>query len=239
LLQAILFDLDGTLLPLDQKKFLDEYLKELSLVVQPQIDPGEFIQALLASTHIMSKHNNPELTNEEAFWNDFQLRMGDRLSAIKPLLEFFYEEKFPKLAHVANPCPEARILVKAAIERNLRIVVATNPLFPLNAILNRMSWAGVDDLPWDLITSYEVMHFSKPHTGYYHEIAAYLGVPPEECLMVGNDVNEDLIAGRLGMRTCLVTDCLLGDAAGICQANWHGPIQHLAALWENQGIPEE
>lgn len=237
MLQAVLFDLDGTLLPIDQKEFLNEYLKELSLFVSPVIEPDKFKHALLASTSAMTASNTSEFTNEEVFWRDFHIRLGNRLSAVKPLLEMFYAVKFRQLAYVANPCPEARKLVQTAIDCDLRIVLATNPLFPLTAILNRMSWAGVDDLPWDLITSYENMHFCKPHTGYYREIAAHLGVRPEECLMVGNDVNDDIVAGSLGMKTYLVTDCLLGDPEGICQADWHGSIQNLVSLWEHQGIP--
>ncbi|WP_134219932.1 HAD family hydrolase [Pelotomaculum sp. FP] len=238
-LQVVLFDLDGTLLPMDHRKFMNEYLKELSLFVRPVIEPDAFKQALMASTSAMAANNSLVFTNEEVFWKDFENHLGERLPSIRPLLEMFYAEKFRQLSYVAHPCPEARILVKAAMERNLRIALATNPLFPLTAIQSRMSWADVDDFPWNLITSYEVMHFCKPHPGYYREIAAHLGVRPEECLMVGNNVDEDLVAGTLGMKTYLVTDCLLGDPAGICRADWHGSIQRLAWLWENQGIPGE
>lgn len=238
MLQAVLFDLDGTLLPMDHRKFLNEYLKEVALFLRPVIEPDAFKQALLASTKAMAANNSPGLTNEEAFWKDFQLRLGDLLPAIKPLFEMFYAERFRELSYTTHPCTEAGILVKAAVESNLRIVLATNPLFPLTAIQSRMSWAGVDNFTWDLITSYEIMHFCKPHPGYYHEILAHLGLRPGECLMVGNNVDEDLVAGSLGMKTYLVTDCLLGDPAGICRADWHGSIQRLAWLWENQGVPD-
>lgn len=237
MLQAVLFDLDGTLLPMDHMVFLNEYLKQLSKFVSPVIRPDEFKHALLASTSVMSTNSNQELTNEEVFWQDFQLRLGERIPAVKPFLELFYAEKFRQLSYATRPCPEARNLVKAALASGLRIALATNPLFPLNAILSRMSWAGVEDLPWDLITSYEIMHFCKPHTGYYREIAAHLGVHPEECLMVGNDIDDDLVAGSLGMKTCLVTDCLLGDPAGVCRADWQGSLQNLVRLWEYHGIP--
>lgn len=237
MLQAVLFDLDGTLLPIDQKRFVTAYLKELSDFASPVIEPDEFKDALLASTAAMVTGNHPELTNEEVFWKNFELRLGKRSTYLKPLLEKFYDEKFGQLSYLAYPCPEARILVKTAIKSNFRIALATNPLFPLTAILSRMSWAGVDDLPWDLITSYEKMHYSKPHTGYYLEIAELLGVQPVECLMVGNSVKDDLVAGSLGMKTYLVTDCLLGDPAKICKADWHGSIQDLAMLWEKNGIP--
>jgi FMN phosphatase YigB (HAD superfamily) len=235
--KAVLFDLDGTLLPMEQSVFIQEYLKEISLAVQPAIEPDAFRQALLASTWVMSSSNNPEYTNEEVFWRDFQARLGNKLTNVRPLLEDFYSEKFCSLSYVSNPCQEAGILVNAAVTRGLRLVLATNPLFPLSAILDRMSWAGVAKYPWELITSYEIMHYCKPHQGYYLEIARQLGVSPDECLMVGNNVEEDLVAGELGMKTYLVTDCLLGDPAGLTKADWHGTIQQLAGLWGQQGIP--
>ena len=32
---------------------------------------------------------------------------------------------------------------------------------------------------------------------------------PEECLMVGNDVDDDMVASELGMKVFLLTDCLI------------------------------
>ena len=36
-----------------------------------------------------------------------------------------------------------------------------------------------------------------------------LGLDPRECLMVGNDVGEDMAASALGMKTFLLTPCLI------------------------------
>ena len=41
------------------------------------------------------------------------------------------------------------------------------------------------------------------------EIAKKLGLEPHECLMVGNDVRDDMIAETLGMKVFLLTDCLI------------------------------
>ena len=68
----------------------------------------------------------------------------------------------------------------------------------------RINWAGLGGLSLDLITSYEIMHFCKPNPRYYQEIADKISISPQRCLMVGNDVEEDLVAQEIGMRTWLV-----------------------------------
>ena len=40
-------------------------------------------------------------------------------------------------------------------------------------------------------------------------ITEKLGLDPKECLMVGNDVSEDMIAEKLGMKVFLLTDCII------------------------------
>ena len=37
------------------------------------------------------------------------------------------------------------------------------------------------------------------------------GLQPEECLMVGNDVSEDMSAELCGMKVFLLTDCLINS----------------------------
>ncbi len=208
LLQAVLFDLDGTLLRVDTAEFMTEYLREVGRAVSPVVDPGRFIDALLASTEAMRANRDPSVTNAQAFWADFRPRLKDCIDALEPVILDFYTNKFNRLSRVAQPCPGAREAVEAALDRGLRVVLATNPVFPLSAIRDRMAWAGVEDLPWEFVTSYEEMHFCKPHPEYYLEVADRLGVPAEKCLMVGNDPGEDLAASGVGMRTYLVTDHL-------------------------------
>ena len=89
------------------------------------------------------------------------------------------------------------------------MVVATNPVFPLQAIRERLRWGGFGDTEFTLITSYENMHFCKPRRQYYKEILRMLGRKPAECWMIGNDVGEDLVAGELGISTFLVQDYLI------------------------------
>ncbi|MTI83046.1 MAG: HAD family hydrolase [Firmicutes bacterium] len=230
MLQAVLFDLDGTLLQVDTEELMREYLKDIGAAAASVTEPNRFLQALMSSTGAMLADRNPEQTNFDVFWADFRSRLEDCIETLEPLLEDFYETKFPALRRLAVTCENSRKAVQAALNKGLRIAIATNPVFPAAAVQERMAWAGIKDLPWDLITSYEEMHFCKPHLEYYHEIASKLGVKPQECLMVGNDTREDMSAAHIGMRTCLVTDYLISSGNEDFHPEWSGPLSELA-LW--------
>lgn len=228
MLKAVLFDLDGTLLQADTGRFTAEYIKEVAATVAPVVDPGLFTAALMAGTATMLANKNPSATNEEVFWKDFGNRLKDGVEAVKPLLEQFYESRFGSLSRVAKPAAHSRQAVQAALDSGLRIAVATQPVFPLTAVRQRMAWAGVDDLPWDFVACYEEMHYCKPNPDYFREVAARLGLAPEECLMVGNDVEEDLVSATIGMSTGLVTDYLINSQNREYSADWSGSLADLA-----------
>ena len=105
--------------------------------------------------------------------------------------------------------------------------MATNPLFPLKAVHSRLSWGKLHDIPFKLITSYETSHFCKPNIEYYQEIVEKLGCSPSECLMIGNDVKEDLIAGKLGIKTYRVTDTIINTENLAITADYSGSLLDL------------
>ena len=89
------------------------------------------------------------------------------------------------------------------------MVLATNPLFPAVATYSRIRWTGLTPEDFLLVTTYENATRCKPNPDYYLEILDKLGLVPEECLMVGNDAEEDMIAAQTGMKVFLLTDCLI------------------------------
>ena len=72
-----------------------------------------------------------------------------------------------------------------------------------------MEWAGISDDDFIAVTSFENSYYAKPNPKYFTALASSLGYLPEECLMVGNDVSEDMVAAKCGMQVFLLTDCLL------------------------------
>lgn len=209
MIKHLFFDLDGTLLPIDLDFFFQDYLVTLSARFATAIEPKVFQDKLLASTMVMIKSNDPNLTNEEVFWQDFPARIGMTRAILEPIFRDFYAHEYRTLGNNLPPAGPVRTLLASALEQGFSVTIATNPVFPRDAIIERLSWINCHDLPYLLVTSMEKMHFCKPNPNYYREILDLLKVKPEECMMIGNDVEEDMVAAELGMKTCLVTDRLI------------------------------
>jgi FMN phosphatase YigB (HAD superfamily) len=200
-LRAILFDLDDTLLENNMDRFLKGYFGLLAPHVAHLVPPEQFMPALLAATHTMVEHTDPTITNQQAFIADFFPRVGRAAEEMMPVFDDFYATQFGKLRDLTHPKPEARAAVQAAFDAGCDVVIATNPLFPETAIRQRMEWANIAEFSYKLVTSYEVMHSAKPHTRYYTEIVRRIGRAPGECVMVGDDWENDLTpAVQAGLR---------------------------------------
>lgn len=211
-MKAVLFDLDGTLLPMDQEKFIGAYFKELAKVVcDDKIDAQTLSNMIWASTKAMVK-NDGSRTNKDAFWASFEDAIGKDCERIKPLCDGFYTTKFHNVKAVTKDNLLAKKAVQLAGEKGRKVVLATNPLFPMDGQRTRISWIGLTEDDFEFITSYESDSFCKPNPQYFVSICERLGVKPEECLMVGNDEREDMYAASsIGMNCFLVTDCMIKD----------------------------
>ena len=211
-LKAVLFDLDGTLLPMDLKVFFGEYFKHLTAKLAPYgyDDPKKLIKTMWQGVDKVCE-NDGSRTNEEVFWDFFVSVYGDVAREHLGVLEEFYLNEFEQVRSVCGYTPDANKTVKTLKKMGLKTAIATKPIFPDTAILKRMEWAGVDVDDFELYTSYDKCKFCKPQVEYYKEVADMLGLSPEECLMVGNDVSEDMPAEKCGMRVFLLTDSLINS----------------------------
>lgn len=209
MITTILFDLDGTLLPMDQDTFAQAYIKGLALVAEPAgYSPMIFSTAVMAGTAAMVK-NKGEQSNEEIFWDTLERTYGESVRKDIHMFDEFYATDFQKIKNVCGFEPKAAELIRYIKDKGYRVVLATNPLFPKVATESRILWAGLEPSDFEYFTTYENSHYCKPNLDYYREVLAKLNVSPEECLMVGNDVTEDMIAEQLGMKVFLLTDCLI------------------------------
>lgn len=206
-IKAIFFDLDGTLLPLDQSYFIKHYFKRLSAYAMSiGIDPEKLVNSILAGTDSML-HNDGGRSNREAFWYTFFKVYGQRVEGLEEKFDEFYKNEYKSLREYTSENPHAVDIIKAAHNNGRKVVLATNPLFPMVAQLERLSWAGLSENDFDYVTSYENSCHCKPNPEYYREICRIIGVEPTECLMLGNDESDDMKGASLaGMECFLITD---------------------------------
>ena len=227
-IQAILFDLDGTLLSNNMDVFLPHYLKLLSVRTAHIMPPERFVAHLLRATESMIA-NDGRATNEEVFAKAFFPVNGHSREEVEPLFRDFYANDFPKLRKYVQRKPEARRIVQLAFDLGLDVVIATNPVFPAVAVYQRLAWASVDDFPYDLVTTYENSRATKPNLLYFEHVLESIGHPPEATLVVG-DEDMDMVAAHLGCRTFLVPSPRSDLAATTPQPTYQGALTKLATV---------
>ncbi len=209
MITTVFFDLDGTLLPMDQEKFVKSYLGRMAKKMAPHgYDPEMLVKSIWMGTGAMVK-NDGSATNETVFWNVFDQLFGRDTRVDEPLFEEFYRNEFQAVKDDCGFDPRAAEAIRQIKALGLRTVLATNPLFPPIATQSRVRWAGLEPEDFEFITTYDNSCFCKPNPDYYREILGKLNLKAEECVMVGNDVNEDMVARELGMKVFLLTDCIL------------------------------
>ena len=209
-IKAVLFDLDGTLLKMDQDEFVKTYFQYLAKHLAPRgYAPDKLLKVFWGGVTAMIT-NDGSCTNEEVFWKVFVEAYGENSIHDKPYIDDFYQNEFNQVEKVCGNYKEAKEIIAMIKEKGKMPILATNPLFPHMATENRIRWAGLEDTDFVEYTTYENCHFCKPNPKYYMELLERHHLKPEECIMVGNDVEEDMVPARnLGMKVFLLTNCLI------------------------------
>lgn len=205
---AVLFDLDGTLLPMDQNAFIHTYFGALARKVAPLGFAQEpFLASMWKGTGAMLQ-NDGTRTNREAFWDAFASVWGEEARSLEAALVGFYGNEFNVARTVVGKVQPVRALLDALRARGLTLCLATNPVFPRVAVETRLSWVGLSFSDFSHVTTYETARFCKPSLGYYRETLAAIDKAPGECLMIGNNPVDDMSALQLGLSGFLLTDYL-------------------------------
>lgn len=231
-MKAVLFDLDGTLLPMDQDLFTGAYFKGIAAHLAPYgYDPKQLIDGIWTGTMAMIK-NPGDQTNEAVFWQTFTSLFGEQVRADEPHFAEFYRTGFQKVREICGFDARAAEIVHWLQQRGVRVALATNPIFPAIATESRIRWAGLEPEDFELYTTYENISACKPNLAYYREILDRLGLAAEDCVMVGNDVGDDMVAQALGMQVFLLTDCLINRKSDDISAYPQGGFDELRAFLE-------
>lgn len=215
MIKAVLFDLDGTLLPMDQEVFVKDYLGRLAAYLAPYgYEPQKLADTIWKGVGAMVM-NDGSCRNEVRFWQAFTASFGEERLKDRPLIEEFYRTEFQKVQKSCGYDPEAAELIRTLKEAGYRLILATNPIFPAAATESRIRWAGLEPSDFEFRTTYENVSYSKPNPDYYREILTICALRAEECLMAGNDAGEDMVAEKLGMKVFLLTAGLISRGMDI------------------------
>jgi FMN phosphatase YigB (HAD superfamily) len=231
---TLFFDLDGTLLPMDMEYFVTNYFKKLAPRFVPFLEPKQFIAHLWSATKAMLTNTNPEYANETVFWEHFTTLVPVPREVLEPLFDDFYHNEFKTLEPFTQPSPIVPEIIDLAHKQGFELVLATNPVFPSVATRERMRWAGIQEYPWKLVTTYENSRYCKPNPEYFQDILKAIGRVPTECLMIGNDMQEDMGASDLGLYTFLVTDGLIDKGSPQYTPTFQGSLTDLKTFFINR-----
>ena len=204
----LIFDIDGTLLPLSQEAFTNEFVRLVSERLCPDPDCGPRIPEYIMRCAEAVVRNDGTMSNDDRFWTRMNDFLPGKTENIRKKFVDFYLTDFEKARSVVSE--DGRIL--PFLERRKRagdrLFVASSPIFPKFVQEIRLRWAGISPAMFEDITASENSTFSKPNPAYYTEICERHSLRPEDCVMVGNDADEDAPALDAGMRFFLLTDNL-------------------------------
>lgn len=233
MIKHIMFDLDGTLLAIGLDDLINTYMSLLAeKMAKLGYDPKQSVKAVWVGTEAMLK-NNGEQTNREAFWQAFAtMGLGD-VSLIEQQVDVFYTNEFCQIQKVVRQQRNLKAMITALKEKGYTLSLATSPIFPFVGIQERLSWVGLTPDDFFLVTSYENSHYCKPNLKYYQEVMEKAGFTPEETMMVGNDLSDDMPVEALGVKTFLVTDILEHETPDYQQKYTHGAFTQLQEFLEN------
>lgn len=230
-----LFDLDGTLLPMDMDEFIKLYFTSLCKRFSPvlRVAPDTLMNAVWKGTAAMGKNDN-SVTNKEVFWKVASDSCGMDLTEYIDQFDDYYLTEFIEAKQATGTNPYAKKCVEYIKKKGGRLIAATNPIFPEVATMRRLNWAGVSPNDFDYITFYENSGVCKPNLDYFRMICDKCSIKPEESIMIGNDVDEDMCAADLGFDTYLVTDCIINRKSKDISAYKHGSFgEFYSFLTEN------
>lgn len=204
-------DLDNTLLPvITQDDFVRIWFSDVAKkFYDRKLNQAVALNAINEGCRAMML-NDGKKRNNEVFYDVATEKSGYSKELLEEVLTDYYDTTFSNVKSITEDNPYAPEIARLMKEKATYTAIATMPLFPLAACDRRMRWTGISADRFDLVTSFDQSSYAKPNPLYFQEIIDRFGVKPQETLMIGNDVREDMIPCRaIGADVFLVTDHII------------------------------
>lgn len=214
MLKAVLLDLDNTLILFDELTYYEKYFQKLNAFFKDVFTPDELRDRVINGTMGL-RHNKCNSNNLQCFLETFAQGHESERQHFWEQFMTFYREVYDDI-EVAVTLPAG---LHAGLEQlrqtGLKLVIASNPIFPVTAQEKRVRWGQLDPGWFNLFTHMENMRYVKPMASYFYQTCDLIGEAPADCLMVGNDPVNDMAAGRAGLKTYRTTDAEVIDYASL------------------------
>ncbi len=214
MLEAVLLDLDNTMVLFDEPVFYEHFFERIIPWFADIMPSDVFRERMLRSTMGLID-NDGQVSNREYFLDSFCGPDPARRDLIWKRFLAFYESEYDRIRVAVRVPAGLGELLDHLVAWNLKLVVASNPIFPQVAQRKRLHWGSIDSRRFALFTHIDNMNYVKPRTGYYRQICSLIHTPADRCLMIGNDPVNDMVAGEIGMRTFLTTEAGRIDYASL------------------------
>ncbi|MCD8119836.1 MAG: HAD family hydrolase [Lachnospiraceae bacterium] len=208
-MNTIIFDLDGTLLPMEQDAFEDTFYKSLHHYFQGLGYESEALKNALENGMTAMLENNGFQSNREAFETVIDTAYGKKASKFFRDYKKYFRKDFDIARLNTRPIPDAPNCIRTLQTKGYSLVLASSPFLPEEAILKELDWAGLSRHDFLYIATYENSCYAKTNLQFYRSLPKKIGRTPGDCLVVGNDVAEDMCAVAVGFDVFLIKDCLV------------------------------
>lgn len=199
---TLLFDMDSTLIKVDEYSFSRRYFQLLHSLYFSEIDLREFYSTLTEITKNVMLSKRPKELAIETFMLEMSSKFNQPADLIREKFMTFYQNDYNKLKKYIKPMRGVKKILKKSFELGFEVVIATTPVFPEIAIRKRMKWGKIDNYDYKFITHAENMYYSKPLKEYYEEILSKINKENSECLMIGNEFMGDIVGpSKIGIKT--------------------------------------
>lgn len=191
MIKAIFFDLDGTLLPMDEKEFTKIYLSSLAKKLIPyHYDPTLLSKGVFSGLKKMVSNDGSRF-NCDVFFDEFSSFFQRDTRKEIPVFLSFYQNEFKDALIACKKSPLSKEIVSFCKANFPLTILSTNPIFPREAQCARLSFLDLSDSDFDFVTDYSNSKYCKPNPNYFSFLLEKYSLKPQEVLLFGNDVIED------------------------------------------------
>ncbi|TVR19099.1 MAG: HAD family hydrolase [Anaerolineaceae bacterium] len=198
MIKAVLLDLDNTLIFNDDRVATHAFLQRMDSFGKRYFQIEAFSLIYRDALRKMRAHSCGRQSNMRRLCDNIAQKTQYTIDAITAGLAIFYAEEYPQLKSLVTPRDDAAYLIESLSDAGYTLVIATNPIYPLEAVINRLEWGGLGDMMplFHFITHADNMHYAKPDLPYYAEVIARIGVEPDEVIVIGDRIDNDISPAR-------------------------------------------